>query len=170
MLSLLFFTSHLFFLVLIFYLVITFFTGAPFVPSHPKSAHVMVKLAHLKPGITIYDLGSGDGRILLLAAEAGVKAVGFEINPILVLWTKLRALFSPYGKNITVRWMNFWKADLSAPNVVFVYLLPHNMNTLQKLLKNNLKKGSLVVSNSFIFPDWKIVNTDTKNHIYVFKI
>lgn len=152
-----------------FFLVLAFLTGAPFVPSTDQAAESMIELAKLKPGMKIYDLGSGEGKLLFLAAKQGATAIGLEINPFLALWTALKAWFSPYRK-IQVRWANFWKADLAAADVVFVYLLPWRMDRLARLLKTQLKPGALIVSNSFIFPDWKIIRQNQKNHIYVFKV
>lgn len=122
----------------------------------------MVSLAHLKPGMIVYDLGSGDGRVLVEAAKRGAKPVGVEMNPFLVLLCRL--------KKLNVRWQNLWNADISEAQVVFVYLLPHHMNKLERKLKKELKPGSLIVSNSFIFPHWNILRKDEKNHVYVFRV
>lgn len=118
----------------------------------------------------VYDLGSGDGRLLKLAAERGCQAVGFEINPFLVILTKIRFYFSPYRKLIEVRWSNFWKADFRDADVVFVYLLPWKMEKLERTLRSKLKKGALVVSNSFVFPAWSVLRKDQSTHVYVFKV
>ncbi len=122
----------------------------------------MIRLAKLKKGIKIYDLGSGEGRLLKLAAEKGATAIGFEINPFLVLLSRLRGL--------VVYWKNFWHADFADADVVFVYLLPWKMEKLEAFLKKQLKPGSLIVSNSFIFPHWKILRQDRANHVYVFRV
>ena len=130
----------------------------------------MISLAHIKPGMKIFDLGSGDGRLLRLAAEKGARAIGFEINPFLVLFTKIKFIFSPYHNSVTVKWKNFWKSDLRDADVVFVYLLPWRMEKLEEFLKNQLKPGTLVISNSFIFSNLKRIKKDELNHVYVFKI
>ncbi|MBI3577562.1 hypothetical protein HY086_05995 [Candidatus Gottesmanbacteria bacterium] len=162
MISLVFFVINLFFLLFLFFLVMPFVTGAPFVPSTKKTAESMIRLAKLKKGIKIYDLGSGEGRLLKLAAEKGATAIGFEINPFLVLLSRLRGL--------VVYWKNFWHADFADADVVFVYLLPWKMEKLEAFLKKQLKPGSLIVSNSFIFPHWKILRQDRANHVYVFRV
>lgn len=166
MIGFLFLLVHLFFAVFLFFLMLSFLTGAPFVPSSQTRTRSMVKLAHLKPGMTVYDLGSGDGRILLAAAKKGAKAIGIEINPFLVLWSKIRCR----DKNIIIRWNSLWNTDISDAHVVFVYLLPTHMKKLEQKLTNQLRRGTLVVSNSFIFPNWKILRQDKKNHIYVFRV
>lgn len=130
----------------------------------------MIALAHLKKGMKIYDLGSGDGRLLVLAAKKSCLAIGFEINLFIVFYCKLRFLFHPLRSNIQTQWKNFWTADLHDADVVFVYLLPWRMKKLAEFLNGQLKPGTLIVSNSFIFPDWPVIRQDTKQHVYVFRI
>lgn len=161
---------HLSFAVLIFFLTIAFITGAPFVPSSQNTAQAMIDLAHITRDSVIYDLGSGDGRLLLLASKNGArKIVGIEINPWLVFFTKIRILLSK-AQNVQVYLGNFWSADLKDANIVFVYLLPWKMESLAKKLKKDLKPGTIIVSNSFIFPGWKILREDKTNHVYVFQL
>lgn len=144
------------------YLCLAFVTGAPFVPSTRPVAEKMVELARIHKGQVVYDLGSGDGRILKLATAAGAKAIGFEINPFLALYANLR--------DARTRWKNFWSQDLSHADVIFVYLLPWKMARLGEKITRECKPGTLIVSNSFIFPNLKILRQDTFHHIYVFRI
>jgi SAM-dependent methyltransferase len=169
-LALMFIAIQLLFALLIFYLTIAFIFGAPFVPSAKDEAESMIAIAGIKPGMKVYDLGSGDGRILFKAAKLGAHAIGFEINPFLVFFTKLRARFLSYGSRVEAFCMNFWYADVRDADVVFVYLIPWRMTKLKQKLLSQLKPGSLVVSNSFIFRGWKIHRMDPKRHIYAFKI
>lgn len=170
MLELIFLVIQVAFAIFFFYLCLAFMTGAPFVPSTPKTAEKMIELAQLKPGKRVYDLGSGEGRLLFLAARKGALATGFEINPFLVILTKLKVLVSRHRRQISVHWRNFWHADLSRADVVFIYLLPWKMTRLKQFLLAQLKPGTLVVSNSFIFPDWKVLRQDPQNHVYVFRV
>lgn len=170
MLATVFLLLHLLFALFVFFLTLAFVTGAPFVPSVSPTARSMINLAHIQKGMKIYDLGSGDGRLLVLSAQQGATAVGLEINPFLVLFSCLRTLFQPNRNQITTRWQNFWNADLSDADVVFVYLLPWRMERLAAKLKKELKPGSLIISNSFIFPNWNILRQDTNHHIYVFRV
>lgn len=154
----------------IIFLCIAFVTGGPFVPSTPKSVEAMIALAHLKPGMTIYDVGSGDGRVLFAAAQKGARAVGIEINPYLVLYTRLKVFFSPYRGKIHVIWGDLWRTDVSKANLVFVYLIPWRMGEFATKLTRELTPGSTVVSNSFIFPGWKSLRSDPRHHIYAFHV
>ena len=169
--------AYIFFLLLqllmagfMLYLLLAFVTGAPYVPSQMVRAQRMIELASIKKGTKIYDLGSGDGRMLFLAAEKGATAYGIEINPFLVYFTWIRSIFTPYRKLVHVRCKNLWTTDVSSADVVFIYLLPWRMDQLATKLKKELKKGSLVVSNSFIFPNWKIYKQDPALHVYAFRV
>jgi len=170
MLVFLYIVIQFFFLILVFYLTIAFLTGAPFVPTTNTASLAMMNMVKIKKGMKIYDLGSGDGRLLFLAADRGAEAVGYEINPFLVLLTGVKKLWSKQRTSIRCYWKNFWNADIQDADIVFVYLLPWRMDQLEKKLQTGVKKGTLVVSNSFIFPHWKIVKEDTKNHLYVFTV
>lgn len=158
------------FALFIFFLTLAFITGAPFVRSNKKATDAMIRLARIKPGLKVYDLGSGDATLLFRAAALGATAVGLEINPFLVLWSRLKILLSPYRKRITVRWQNFWRADLHEADIIFIYLLPWRMEKLEKHFKKVLKPGTRIVSNSFIFPSLKRLQEDRESHVYSFTV
>lgn len=170
MLTVLITIIQLIFAVFFFYLCIAFLTGAPFVPSTNRVADVMIRLANIRKRSVVYDLGSGDGKLLFLAARRGARATGFEINPFLVLFTNIKILLSPYRASISCVWKDFWQTDLSDADVVFVYLLPWKMDKLRTMLTNICRPGTLIVSNSFIFPKWRILRQDIHSHVYVFEI
>lgn len=170
MLTIIFLSFHLIFALMIFFLTIAFVTGAPFVPSRRPVAESMLKLAKLKPTDIVYDLGSGDGRLILAAAKTVKYAVGLEINPFLVFLSDIRRIFSPVRNKIQFNLSNFWKANISDADVVFVYLLPWKMDLLENKLKSELKVGTRVVSNSFIFSHLNMVVKDEKNHVFVFEV
>lgn len=170
MLPWIFLIIQLVFALLFFYLTLAFVTGAPFVPSTKHVATAMVDIAQIKKGMTIYDLGSGDGRLLFLAAARGAHAIGLEINPYLVALTFLKTWCSPYRKTVKTYWKNFWRADFSHADVVFIYLLPWRMDQLEKKLLREMKPGSTIVSNSFIFPHIPCTQKDEAHHVYLFTI
>jgi SAM-dependent methyltransferase len=150
------------FVVFIFYMCMAYVTGAPFVLTNNASADAMIRLAEIHKGDSIYDLGSGNGKLLLLASQKGARAIGYEINPILVLLSKIRGT-STY-------WKNFWHADIHDADVIFIYLIPWKMERLAEKLKRELKPGTTIVSNSFVFPNWKILRQDTQNRVYVYRV
>src|SRR6266540_7013909 len=111
----------LFFAILLWILVPALY-GLPPVSTKPERIHKALKLANLQPNETLYDLGAGDGRVLLIAArDFGAKAVGIEIGPVQCALIWLRATANGFGYQIQVRWENFYKANLKDADVVFVY-------------------------------------------------
>jgi len=170
MIPLIFLFIQLIFAIFFFYLCLAFITGAPFVPSTNQVSESMIKLAHIKKGTKVYDLGSGNGKLLFRAAQLGATAIGFEINPFLVLFSYIRSFFSPYKNSVHTYWKDFWNANLRNADVVFIYLLPWKMDALEKRLQKNMRKGALIVSNSFIFPHIPCIRKDEMNHVYVFQI
>src|SRR5260221_13883834 len=96
--------------------------GLPSVPTRQERIRKALKLANLQSDETLYDLGAGDGRVLLIAArEFNAKAIGIEIGPIQCALIWLRAAASGLGNKIQVKWGNYLKVDLSQADVVFLY-------------------------------------------------
>lgn len=141
--------------------------GAPFVPSKKGSVEHMVRLAALQPGQCAADLGSGDGRLVCAMAERGVYAVGYEINPLLVWFSRLRMGRKRSIGSAQAILGNFMHQDLSKYDVITAYLMPHFMVKLEPKLLRELKPGSRVVSNSFQFPNWKAITHE--GHLYVYE-
>lgn len=122
--------------------------GAPFVPTPMVQVRRMLKEAQLKPGMTIYDLGSGDGRLVHTAErEYQARAIGYELSPLVWLWARFLALF--WRSKAELRFGNFWNKDISDADVIVCYLLPHSMQDVRKKLLNQLKPGTLIISHSF---------------------
>lgn len=168
--SYIFLALQLCFIIYLLYYIVAFLSGAPFVPSTDRTAESMIDLAHIKKGDKIYDLGSGNGKLLQLAAAKGASvAVGYEINPLLVILSLVMTHVSPLRQRIHTVWGDFWKADISDADIIFVYLLPWRMEKLAQKLMKETKPRTIIVSNSFIFPKWKIVRQDVKQHVYVFE-
>lgn len=138
--------------------------GAPWFPSlspHIKSA---LDLLDLKEGQVVYDLGCGDGRFLKAAAERGLKAVGYELNPIMFFYAWLNT--RSYRKQVKVRWGNFWKADLSDADAIFVFLLTKYMDQFDMLVKTKAPKGVKVASHAFKIPGKKPLKKDYGVYLY----
>ncbi|HET9721660.1 MAG TPA: methyltransferase domain-containing protein [Candidatus Saccharimonadales bacterium] len=127
--------------------------GAPYFPSLDPHVKVAFKLLDLKKGQTVYDLGCGDGRFLRAAAQRGIKAVGYELNPFMFVWAWLAT--RRYRHLVSVRLGNFWKADISQADAVFVFLLTKFMKRLDDKLAAEGKKGLKVASHAFKIPGKK---------------
>ncbi len=128
--------------------------GAIPVPTHKKAINDMLELVQVRPGMKIADLGSGDGRILIAFAQAGASTDGFEVNPVLVWWSRIRIKRRKLA-NAKVYGQSFWPADLSGYDAVVVFGMTHIMERLGKKLESELKPGTVVVSNVFKFPNWQ---------------
>jgi precorrin-6B methylase 2 len=132
----------------------------PYVPTRTKICEMLVKSAALKPQETVYDIGAGDGRILIAAkrAQPGIRAVGFEIALAVWLLGKLRILLS--GQNVELRLADAMREDLSDADVIFLYLGPEMMWRLQEKFDRELRPGTRVLSHFFKFPGKEPVRED----------
>jgi tRNA A58 N-methylase Trm61 len=158
----------IFFLFLFLVFVISVLIGVPFLPTHRKQANTMIALAELKPGMTVVDLGSGAGRLLFAAAAVGAEAIGYELNPFLVLWTKLMIKVKGLNGQVTVKWQSLYQADLHNVDVVFAFLFPTPMQKLSPKLFSELKPGAKIISYVFAIPDKKPIIT--KEGILVYQV
>jgi predicted RNA methylase len=145
--------------------------GAPWLPSRRRDVRRMLKLAEVEAEDVVYDLGSGDGRVLIAAArDFEARAVGIEIEPLKYLWTKLRLRWSGVSDRARVVWGNFFSEDLSGADVVIVYLRQDTNNRLMHKLWHELRPGTRVVTNTFIFPGWEVVRMDPEAHLFLYRI
>ncbi len=126
----------------------------------------MLELAQIRPGEVVFDLGSGDGTLVLAAARAGAKAIGIEINPFLVVFSRLRIKRQGLREKANIISADFRISSLSTADVVFMYLLPNTVKNLQEKLLRELKPGARIVSNSFPFPAWLPAKEKDKVFLY----
>ena len=128
----------------------------PFVPTPDAVVEGMLKLANVTNSDTVYDLGCGDGRIVISAAKRyGARGVGVDINPERVEEARANARKAAVESLVKFEENDLFDADIRGATVVTLYLLPNvNMRLRPKLLKD-LKPGSRVVSHSFDMEDWK---------------
>jgi tRNA G37 N-methylase Trm5 len=127
----------------------------PFVPSPQEVVDKMIELAGVKKGDVVYDMGSGDGRIVIAAAKKGARAVGFEIDGDLVKESRENIRKAGVEKLAEIRQQDILTVDLSPASVITMYLLPDVNLKLKPNLLKQLKPGSRVVSHSFDMGDWK---------------
>lgn len=125
----------------------------------------MIEFAEITGSDKVYDLGSGDGRLVFDSAEKAKEAVGYEVSLPIYLFSKLKQLF--FRKKGKIRNKSFFRANLGDADVIFCYLLGKTMGKLQKKFEKELKKGTRIISHGFQIPGWKAVkhiphNKDTK--------
>jgi len=129
---------------------------APFVPTPMDVVEKMLELAGVKPGDVVYDLGCGDGRIVVMAAEKyGVRGVGVDYNPERVAEARERIRMSGVEKLVRIIQGDALKVDLSEATVVTLYLTTDGNEAVRPNLEKYLKPGSRVVSHDFSMPGWK---------------
>jgi predicted RNA methylase len=147
------------------------FRGAPWVPTSRTIVHKMLILADVRPGDLVYDLGSGDGRILIVAARHfGAQAVGIEIDPVFCLWTQLKIAILGLQRRIRLVRGDLFDQDLSQADVVTCYLLPRTNERLVDKLERELRPGTRVVSRRFQLPGWSPVRQDSVARLYMYRI
>jgi SAM-dependent methyltransferase len=129
---------------------------APYVPTPQEVVDRMLELAQVRAGDVVYDLGSGDGRIVITAAARyGVKAVGFEISPNLVKISRDNIKEARLEHLAEIREADIRTVDLSSASVVTLYLHPTANLRLRSVIERQLQPGSRVVSHQFTMGTWK---------------
>jgi len=127
----------------------------PYVPSPMYVVHKMIEAAEIKKGDILYDMGSGDGRIVIEAAKKyGIRGVGIDLNPELVAKAKENALNEGVSHLVEFRAQDGLTVDLSEATVVTLYMFKWFNNALRPKLQK-LKPGSRVVAHDFDIDDWK---------------
>jgi hypothetical protein len=143
--------------------------GAPWVPTPMKRVHYMLTLAEVGPDDLIYDLGCGDGRLVITAArQYAARAVGIEIDPLRYVWCRLMVTLWGVQERVTIIYGNFFDQDLSTASVVTCFLRQRTNNKLEEIMLAELRPGTRVVSNTFIFPTIPAVGGDEKVRLYLF--
>jgi len=129
---------------------------APYVPTPQEVVDRMLELAEVSDGDVVYDLGSGDGRIVITAAARyGVKAVGFEISPGLVKRARDNIKEAGLEHLVEIREEDIRTVDLSPATVVTLYLYPGANLRLRSMIQRQLKPASRVISHQFTMGSWK---------------
>jgi SAM-dependent methyltransferase len=127
-----------------------------YVPTPMDVVDQMIELAGVTTRDTVYDLGSGDGRIVIRAAEKyGAYGVGLELDPDLVEEARENARDAGVTDQVEFREKNFFEADISDATVLLLYLLPEKLQKLQPKLINELGGGTPIVTHDFQFEAWE---------------
>jgi hypothetical protein len=138
--------------------------GAPYVPIRRRDSGQLLDLAGLKPGQTLVDLGSGDGQLLRLAAARGIRGIGYEINPIMVLVSRL--VCWRYRRLVKIHLADLWRSQLPPADAVYVFLMPRFMERLDQKLTAEIKQPTWVISYVFEIPGRQPVRRGAGSLIY----
>ncbi|HEY1064170.1 MAG TPA: hypothetical protein VGE30_02610 [Candidatus Saccharimonadales bacterium] len=127
--------------------------GAPYVPTLTPQVEAALELVNLKPGETLLELGCGDGKVLIAAAQTGLHAVGYELNPFLALiaWWRTRR----FKGAVRVVWGNFWTKEWPPAEGIFTFLHPRFMPKLDKKIVQSNRQNVKLVSFAFEVPGRK---------------
>ena len=136
--------------------------GAPWVPLEPFVVQNIMNMAKIKKDDIFYDLGSGDGRLVIAAAMQGAKAYGIEIDPFRVLYSRFCIFIFGLSFKAHIIHGDIFKTNLSNADIVTTYLLPETNKKIFPKLDQELKEGTRIVSAAFSFPKLKpiIINPD----------
>lgn len=138
--------------------------GAPYLPTLSKQLDIALDMIDLQPGQTLLELGCGDGKVVLAAAQRGWRVIGYELNPLLVLvcWWRTRR----YHSLVSVRWRNFWAVDLPRTDGIFVFVLQRQMLKLHTKLVQEAKQPLRLVSFAFTMPTQQPVKAVKGVYLY----
>ena len=149
----------------------------PYVPSPNPVVEGMLKLAGVKAGDTVYDLGCGDGRIVIAAAKQfGARGVGVDLDAQRIREAQANALRAGVADRVTFRVQDVFDTDIQPATVVTLFLSPELNARLRPKLTGQLKAGSRIVSHRYGIGDWTPERTETlavrgtRNHIFLWRV
>ena len=143
------------------------FFGAPFVPTRKKWAQEALNLVKLTKDDFVVDLGSGSGTILKILSNQRIRSVGYELNPILWVISKIRFIFSNFAR---VELANFWKQDLpKQTTVVYVFAVVRDAKKLEKYFTRQSQNSSIkVITFGFKLPNKNVIKRTNGAFLYQF--
>lgn len=138
------------------FLALSWFAGsdAPYVPTKMEGIRRILKIAGAKKGKKFYELGAGDGRVVIEAAKLGVHAVGIEQSWIRVIYSRYTASKLKL-QNAKFYHENIFSRSYEDADTIYIYLLLKGVKKLEEKLKKELKKGAIVITQTYHFPNWK---------------
>jgi precorrin-6B methylase 2 len=145
--------------------------GAPWVPTPKTRVRSMLDLANVNQEDRLFDLGSGDGRIIVMAAkEYGAQCTGIEVDPFRILWSKMAIKRNKLGDRIKVIRGNFFNVGVEDATVVTLYQGYEINKKIRDKLSVELRPGTRVVSYRFILEGWEPVKTSEETSVYLYII
>jgi hypothetical protein len=151
-------------LILVCFAFVTLF-GAPYLPTLKNQQLIALELLDLKPGQSLIELGSGDGRFLVTAAKQGIKSTGYELNPIIFLISLI--ITWRYRKLIKIKLANYWNAKWPKAEAIYVFSMQKFMENLDKKIIQSKLTNVKVVSYAFTIPGKKALSQ--KQGLYLYK-
>jgi hypothetical protein len=140
--------------------------GAPYVPILRRDSQRILSQMSLKPGQTLIDLGSGDGRLLRAAAAQGITCIGYEINPYLVLISRI--VCWRYRKLVTIHTADIWHITLPPADAIYIFILDRYMGRLESKFEKEISKPTKVISYVFQLPHKTPIKQTHNTYTYEF--
>ena len=129
--------------------------GSPYVPTRHKELEKIFNDIKIKPKQFFYELGCGDGRVSLYAASNyQVKAIGVDVNPILIWYANFLKKFKKINNCLFIK-QDIFATDLSRADIVYLFLMPNLISKLVEKMDKELKKSALVISHGFKIVEWE---------------
>ena len=149
----------------------TLLIGAGYDPTPMDTVCRMLALAQVGDKDIVYDLGSGDGRIIIKAAKIhGAQAIGIEADPFRYIFSWINILVSGQIRRARVKFGNFFRKDISKATVVTLFLFKPTNNKLRAKLIQELKPGTRIVTYIWTFDDWQTQTSLPEQRIYLYEI
>lgn len=140
--------------------------GSVFAPTRERQIVAAFNFADAKPGELLVDLGSGDGKVLIAAAERGIRARGVELNPFFVWYSRYRIWRRGLGHLAIVVRGDMFVHSVADADVIFLYLVPLSMERLAVRLRREAVSGTRIVTNLFPLPLWEAQQKQDKIFLY----
>lgn len=157
-------------LIILAWLFWTEFTGAGFQPAPKRAIEQALKLANVSSKDTFYDLGAGNGRVLIAAAKTGARAIGIEIDPLRYLVCRLQLRINKTKGKTTIIFGNIYSIPFNSATVVFIYLRNWSNERLKTKLLAELRPGTRIITYHWPMKGWTPIAKDEKNKIYIYTI
>jgi SAM-dependent methyltransferase len=154
-------------LVIVLALVLPVLFGPPYLPTLKPNMDAALDMLDLKPGQTLLDLGSGDGRVLLAAAERGWNAVGIELSPVLVIVARIRTW--KYRKQVKILWGNYFQRTWPPADAIFGFIIAHQMHQLDERITTWHTKPIRMASFAFQIPGKEPITENKGVYLYEYK-
>ena len=139
----------------------------PYVPTPDDTVAAMLDLGGLKAGDFVIDLGSGDGRILVAAAQRGATGFGVDINPQRIAEANANAQKAGVADKVSFRRQDLFETPIAQASLLTMYLLPEVNLKLRPRILDELKPGTRVVSHAFDMDDWQPDATSANGRVYL---
>lgn len=153
------------------WLIVPALSGLPWIPTREVRIRKALQLARVSPDDIVYDLGSGDGRVLVVAArEFGARAVGIEISPLHCIAARINAFLAGINGRVTIQWASFYKVNFTDADVVFVYMTARETSRLRPYLEKQLRPGTRIITVSCEIPGWQPVIFDREALIFIYQL